>query len=66
MEKIRDRCNVINSMLPLLRKSNSDGSDMNGDGVSFVMCASTIYRWCVNNKRSCLMTIIIGSFIYLF
>lgn len=39
---------------------------MNENVVSFVTYASAIYRVCVNNKKSRLMTIIIGRFIYLF
>lgn len=39
---------------------------MNENVVSFVTYAGAIYRVCVNNKKSRLMTIIIGRFIYLF
>lgn len=42
-EKIRDRCIVINVALAFLRKSNSKAGDMNGNVVSFVMCANAIY-----------------------
>lgn len=37
---------------------------MNGDVVSFEMCASATYCVCVNNKEFPCMAIIIGTFVY--
>lgn len=53
-EKIRDRCNAINTLPALLRKSNSEARYMNGDVVSFEMCARAIYRVGEETRRTAL------------